>query len=367
MIKRTRTAKNDDLMALITSDATLECAYRWLCKARKESHHNNSVWDVRFHWAQLKPVIQQQLLDGDYHFSPCRACKVDGQSMAVWHAQDALVLKAVAIVLTEWLAPSLSPHCKHVAGNGGTKGCIADISRHVKNYGFVCRSDVNSYYATINHRILLKQLKARIGDVRVLNLIRNMLCVLHNVNGDLKSSTIGVNKGNPLSPLLGAIYLQEMDNALAKFCKPRGLCYYRYMDDWIILCKTRYQLRVAVKLMNACLQAVKQTKHPFKTYIGRIKNEGFDFLGYRITPRPRGNLTLAWKTWANHFSKLRQLYEQGTPIKGIAQYVKRWLSWAIGGVILNMPASLQQGFNSALGREVRGLLGWYGGDKFTAG
>ncbi|MBQ4851958.1 hypothetical protein [Pseudoalteromonas sp. MMG012] len=47
--------------------------------------------------------------------------------------------------------------------------------------------------------------------------------------------------------------MQEMDNTLAKFCKPRGLHYYRYMDDWIILCKTRYQLRVAVKLMNACL------------------------------------------------------------------------------------------------------------------
>ncbi|MBQ4851957.1 hypothetical protein [Pseudoalteromonas sp. MMG012] len=90
-------------------------------------------------------------------------------------------------------------------------------------------------------------------------------------------------------------------------------------------------------------------------------------MGYRITPKPRGNLTLAWKTWANHFSKLRQLYEQGTPIKGIAQYVKRWLSWASGGVTLNMPVSLQQGFNSALGREVKGLLGWYGGDEFTAG
>ena len=51
------------------------------------------------------------------------------------------------------------------------------------------------------------------------------------------------------------------------------------MDDWLILCKTRHQLRVVVRLMNQCLLALKQTKHPFKTYIGKIKANGFDFIG----------------------------------------------------------------------------------------
>ncbi len=83
-----------------------------------------------------------------------------------------------------------------------------------------------------------------------------------------------------------------------------------HMDDWIILCKTRYQLRAVVKLMNISLQAVKQTKHPYKTYIGRCKDAGFDFVGYRITPNPKNTLTLAWKTWVNHFNKLKQLYER---------------------------------------------------------
>lgn len=53
-----------------------------------------------------------------------------------------------------------------------------------------------------------------------------------------------------------------------------------------------------------------QTKHPFKTYIRRLRTTGFDFLGYRIGNRLINGLTIAWMTWANHRDKLNQLYEQ---------------------------------------------------------
>ncbi|MCG7534145.1 reverse transcriptase domain-containing protein [Pseudoalteromonas sp. OOF1S-7] len=122
------------------------------------------------------------------------------------------------------------------------------------------------------------------------------LATLHDVNGVLHEPRVRVNKGNPLAPLPDAIYLNAMDTALGDYCHHCRLRYYRYMDDWIMLCKTRHQLRAVVKLMNTSLQAVKQTKHPYKTYIGRIKDAGVDFVGYRITPNPKNNLTLAWKT-----------------------------------------------------------------------
>jgi RNA-directed DNA polymerase len=44
----------------------------------------------------------------------------------------------------------------------------------------------------------------------------------------------------------------------------------------------RNQLRTAVRKMNRVLDTLKMTKHPFKTYIGRLRTTGFDFLGYRI-------------------------------------------------------------------------------------
>ncbi|MFM2478180.1 hypothetical protein [Celerinatantimonas sp. MCCC 1A17872] len=49
------------------------------------------------------------------------------------------------------------------------------------------------------------------------------------------------------------------------------------------------------RLMNRSLGEVKQTKHPFKTYIRRINETGFDFLGYRLIPHHP--LTPAGKPW----------------------------------------------------------------------
>lgn len=56
--------------------------------------------------------------------------------------------------------------------------------------------------------------------------------------------------------------------------------------------------------MNQILNAVKMTKHPFKTHIGRLRNTGFGFLGYRLGNRLINALTIAWMTWANHRDKL---------------------------------------------------------------
>ena len=346
------------MLAEIASDKIIERAYQWLCKARKDSHYNNDVWHLRFHWQTLKRQIQQQLLNGDYHFSPCRAYKVNDESVGVWCAQDALVLKAMSLVLTEALTPQLSEHCYHLKGKGGTKGCVMQVKEHVDNYRFVCRSDVNSYYATVNHRILLKQLKVLIPDNSVMLLIERMLARLDDVNGVLFSVDVGINKGNPLSPLLGAVYLKVMDDQIGDYCQRRGLKYYRYMDDWLILCKTRYQLRTVVRLMYEVLNRVKQTVHPFKTYIGRIRDEGFDFLGYRIGGG--GNfLGLAWKTWANHFGKIRQLYEQNASKECVAGYVKRWLVWVRSGVEIELGVVIEQGLGSEMGRDVVGLFGLY--------
>ncbi len=333
----------------VIKDANLALAYQWLCQARKDSHHNHDVWHLRFHWASIKSELQQQLRAGEYRFEPCRTIQVGGESVGVWCARDALVLKALTLVLTDQLAPRLSDDCYHLAGRGGAKGCVRQVKGAVDGYHFVCRSDVDSYYATIDHQVLLDLLAERIGDGRVLALIEQMLTRLDNVNGSLHHVDKGISKGNPLSPLLGALYLDSMDQALGEYCQQHQLKYYRYMDDWLVLCKTRHQLRHVVRLMNGCLDAVKQTKHPFKTYIGRIKDSGFDFLGYRITPSSEQTVTLAWKTIANHIGKLKQLYEQGAAATRIAEYVKRWLQWARSGVEIDLQHVLDVIKTSRLG------------------
>jgi len=317
-----------NLIQLIIAPDNLHAAWTWLAQRRKQSHHNNDYWRLRHHRQCLEPQIIEQLRTGCYQFSPCKA----HSGCLLWSAQDALVLKAIAQVLTRFLSPKLSTRCFHLAGHGGAKGCVRATQGCVDTYRYVCRSDVNSYYASINHACLKQQLHALIPCQVTLSLLSRMLDRLDDVNGQLLQVDIGISKGNPISPLLGAVYLTQLDNELSQYCDSRNLFYARFMDDWVILCQTRHQLRSVVRIMNRVLDVLKVTKHPFKTYIGRIKDAGFDFLGYQISNHLKQGLTIAWTTWANHQGKLSQLYEQGVSEMDIGQYVQRWMRWVRSGV-----------------------------------
>lgn len=320
---------NEQLMTQIISDEVLNKAYQWVCLRRKGADHNQDIWHLRFHWSTIKPKIQQALRRGDYRFSPCKVISIDDQTAGMWSAQDALVLKAITLVMTPILLPQLSDHCYHLKGKGA-KACLRRLNGELPRYRYVCRSDVDSYYATIDQRILLHQLHQCITDNVLLRVLQRALARVDDQDGILNWQTQGLSKGSLLSPLLGALYLRKMDQRLSDYCADHALKYYRFMDDWVVLCNTRHQLRQVVRLMNRSLGEVKQTKHPFKTYIGRIKETGFDFLGYRLIPHHP--LTPAWQTLARYHSKLLRLYEHGASLQRVANYVMRWERWVKSGI-----------------------------------
>ena len=58
----------------------------------------------------------------------------------------------------------------------------------------------------------------------------------------------------------------------------------RFMDDVLVLAKTRWKLREAVRVAKATLDELRLAKHPDTTFIGRVER-GFDFLGFHFTPQ----------------------------------------------------------------------------------
>ena len=146
----------------------------------------------------------------------------------------------------------------------------------------------------------------------------------------------GISRGSPLSPLLAAFHLYEVD---AHFADQQHIQYLRYMDDFIILCKTRNHLRKAVKELNQFLNRYGFEKHPDKTFIGKI-DRGFDFLGYHFDNH--GIAALAASTLAHHSEKLRQLYESAQKNREsedslnlrVAEYQRRWKRWTKSGLTL---------------------------------
>jgi hypothetical protein len=96
--------------------------------------------------------------------------------------------------------------------------------------------------------------------------------------------------------------------------------------------------------------------HAAHKIIGRIER-GFDFLGYHFSPAV---LTVAKQTIANFIEKASRLYEQKRSavlaVTALEMYVRRWLRWANGGLVIPRAARHTRTDCSHLGgwREVIG-------------
>jgi len=77
-----------------------------------------------------------------------------------WSARDAIVLKAVAIVLGRGLDGPVVDGCTSWAGAGGAKRAVREVEAARPDHSFVFRSDVRNYYASLGYRFGL-------GGVRV--------------------------------------------------------------------------------------------------------------------------------------------------------------------------------------------------------
>ena len=311
----------------LASDEVIDAAYSWLCHQRRHWPANSDVWEIRLRWSRVKRFIQTAIRHGDYRFSPMlRVTKCNGEVVHVWSSRDALVLKSLAIVLAKYLP--ISECCTHVKGHGGAKAAVRRIQTHLPEYSFVMRTDVKAYYESIDQHQMLEYLATYVEDRSVLNLLWQAMRRTVTWGGLYWDRERGISRGCPLSPLLGAFFLRELDIAVVR----QGLFYVRFMDDILVLSPTRWKLRRAVRIVNGRLTATGLEKHPDKTFIGRIE-KGFDFLGYYFS---RGKLRLAVKTVRNFVARFHRLYEQQRTVPEgtvrLGKYVTRWLHWTRAGL-----------------------------------
>ena len=200
------------------------------------------------------------------------------------------------------------------------KSAVRYVIEKLPQNKFVFRTDVKSYYASIGLEVLFAQLKTKIGDERLLDLLwQYNRRTVYDV-GHYEDIEQGISLGSALSPLMGALFLEVLDRRM----EGTGLCNIRFMDDWVVLAPTRWKLRKAVALVNQTLAELGVEQHPGKTFVGRI-SRGFSFLGYEFNTV--GLVDIADLARKNFVGRIKQLYEQNASTECIVDYVRRWLIW----------------------------------------
>lgn len=245
----------------------------------------------------------------------------------------------------------------HLKGRGGIKQATLEVTQLLADgkYPYIIRSNAKGYYASIRHHKLLALLQDA-GFSREVCHVTTQLCQRMTVRGGIYAECQqGIPLGCAVSPALAAIYLGPLDLAMSRL---PGVKYLRYMDDWLILCPSRWMMRCAVKLMHQTLAALGLRTHPDKTFIGRVCR-GFDFLGvqYQSPATPsRGSLpsirpsamvqSRLQERLESHLSHAARLYEQGRlhSLARLELYLTHWLRYqnCIGVSLLAALQTLKQ-------------------------
>jgi RNA-directed DNA polymerase len=243
----------------------------------------------------------------------------------MFETQCRWILKLLAKLLNISILPVLSTRCFHQWG--GAKMMLRELHSWMKPGDFVYKTDVYSYYASINHDILIQQLKAIDWPHHLLETVfayceRTIIRI-----GPSLHCKRGIPKGGSLSPVLGALYLTPLDYAMERWIA-RGDCFYaRFQDDIILVSRKRHVLKRMRKEMFQVLRELRLILRPEKTFVGRSQ-KGFDLLGYHITLQ---GLSPSQKTQEKALENAKQRYAQGGQ-KSLLEYLNRWRTWVYAGL-----------------------------------
>ncbi len=240
---------------------------------------------AREHWSQ----IRQSLMDGSYQPRPVRRVVIPKphgkgeRKLGVPCVVDRVIQQAILQVLTPIFDPEFSESSFGSRPKRSDHGAIRQVKTIIKAASrYAVDLDLEKFFDTVNHDVLMSRIARQVTDKVLLALIGRYLRAGVLVGSTVEPTDWGTPQGSPLSPLLSNILLDDLDKEL----EARGHRFARYMDDLVILVRSRRAgRRVMAKISRYLSQKLKLKVNSEKSRVVKIEELnylGFTFRGIRI-------------------------------------------------------------------------------------
>ena len=211
--------------------------------------------------------------------------------------------------------------------------CLDALGRTIqqKKVNHLVEADVKSFFDRVNHEWMVKFLRHRIGDERVIRLIIRMLKSGIMEDGLVKDSEQGTPQGSILSPLLSNIYLHYvLDLWFSKRVRrqSRGEAYYfRFADDFLACFQYKsdaqdFQRRLQDRLEGFGLELAKEKTRCIE--FGRFARED----AYKRGEKPKEFTFLGFTHYCGKSQKGYFKVKRRTSRKKLGQSLRKFTDWA---------------------------------------
>jgi RNA-directed DNA polymerase len=263
-------------------------------------------------WSDYEVDLERRLEElhdrvhrGAYRPQPSRRVyipKADGQQrpLAVAAVEDKIVQGAVAMVLSAiYEVDFLGFSYGFRPGRGqhdALDALVVGISSRKVNW--ILDADIRSFFDMVDQKWMIRFVEHRIGDPRIIRLIRKWMKAGVLEDGEFKASERGTGQGSVISPLLANIYLHYAFDLWANRWRQReaigDMIILRYADDTVVGFEHEADAHRFLDMMRMRLEEFALSLHPEKTRLiefgghaaadreqrGLGKPETFNFLGF---------------------------------------------------------------------------------------
>ena len=239
-------------------------------------------WRAESYLAELEQALKAQ----EYQPEPIKRVEIPKaggkkRPLGIPAVKDRIVQTALKLVIEPIFEREFEESSYGFRPQRSAKDALREVDELIRQgYTHVVDADLESFFDTIPHAALIRQIEERISDGRVLELIGLFLSqdIIHGMKR--WTPTGGTPQGAVISPLLANIYLHPLDRQM----KQQGYRMVRYADDFVVLCRTAQQAQAVLEEVKSWVEQNGLRLNADKTHVGdcRQAGQGFEFLGYRF-------------------------------------------------------------------------------------